>query len=46
MIRLIQHTYICVCVYTSGSGLILGFIIYLLKVGELATFNNQDLPAY
>jgi hypothetical protein len=22
------------------------FIIYLRKVGELPTFNNQDLPAY
>jgi len=33
--------YICLRV-GSNSGL----IIYLHKVGELPTFNNQDLPAY
>jgi len=39
------YIYIYIYIYALGSGLILGFIIYLRKVGELPTFNNQDLPA-
>jgi hypothetical protein len=32
--------------YALGSGLILGFIIYLRKAVVLPTFYNQDLPTY
>jgi len=42
MIIFILYVYI----YALGSGLILGFIIYLRKLSELPTFNNQDQPAY